>query len=44
LDEEPAIIVGEPNATMELTLQDNQLTSKHRVLSSKLQLRIEWRA
>ena len=43
LDKEPAIIVREPDATMQPTLQDNQLMSKHRVLSFKPQLRLEWR-
>src|SRR6202158_5231146 len=42
LDKEPAIIVREPDATMQPTLQDNQLMSKHRVLSFKPQLRLEW--
>src|SRR5260370_4453124 len=32
-----------PDATMQPTLQDNQLMSKHRVLSFKPQLRLEWR-
>src|SRR5205807_4450801 len=40
---EPAIIVREPDATMQPTLQDNQLLSKHRVLSFKPQLRLERR-
>jgi hypothetical protein len=43
LDKEPAIIVREPDATMQPTRQNNQLMSKHRVLSFKLQLRFEWR-
>jgi hypothetical protein len=43
LDEEPAIIVREPYATMQSTPQDDQLMSKHRVLSFKPQLRLEWR-
>src|ERR1700686_4580513 len=43
LDKEPALMVGEPDATMQPTLQDNQLMSKHRVLSFKPQLRLEWR-
>ena len=43
LDKEPAIMVREPDATMRPTFQDNQLMSKHRVLSSKPQLRLEWR-
>src|SRR5258707_86331 len=33
----------EPAATMQPTPQDNQLMSKHRVLSFKPQLRLEWR-
>jgi hypothetical protein len=40
---EPALMVREPDATMQPTLQDNQLLSKHRVLSFKPQLRLEWR-
>jgi len=36
-------MVGEPNATMEPTLQDDQLMSKHRVLGFKPQLRLEGR-
>src|SRR5260370_16733876 len=36
-------MVREPDATMQPTLQDNQLMSKHRVLSFKQQLRLEWR-
>src|SRR6202045_4044552 len=43
LDKEPAIMVREPDATMQPTPQDNQLLSKHRVLSFKPQLRLEWR-
>jgi hypothetical protein len=43
LNEEPAIIVREPDATMQTTPQDNQLMSKHRVLHLKPQLRLEWR-
>jgi hypothetical protein len=43
LDQEPAIIVREPDATMQPAPQDNQLMSKHRVLSFKPQLRLEWR-
>jgi hypothetical protein len=44
LDKEPAIMVREPDATLQLAPQDNQLMSKHRVLSLKPQLRPEWRA
>src|SRR3954454_6810289 len=36
-------MVGEPDATRQPTPQDNQLMSKHRVLSFKPQLRLEWR-
>src|SRR5260370_24094790 len=43
MDKEPEIIVRKPDATMQPTLQDNQLMSKHRVLSFKPQLRLEWR-
>src|SRR5450631_3519852 len=43
LDKEPAIMVREPDATRQPTLQDNQLMSKQRVLSLKPQLRLEWR-
>src|SRR5258705_5400473 len=43
LDKEPAIIVRQPDATMQPAPQDNQLISKHRVLGLKPQLRLEWR-
>src|SRR5258707_7326811 len=36
-------MVREPDATMRPAPQDNQLMSKHRVLSFKPQLRLEWR-
>jgi hypothetical protein len=36
-------MVREPDATMQPTPQDNQLMSKHRVLSLKPQFRFEWR-
>jgi hypothetical protein len=36
LDKEPAIVVREPDAAMQPTPQDNQLMSKHRVLSLEL--------
>jgi hypothetical protein len=39
--QEPAVMVRQPDATMQPTLQDNQLMSKHRVLSFKPQLRLE---
>jgi hypothetical protein len=37
-------MVRQPDATMQATPQDNQLMSKHRVLSLKQQLRLEWQA
>src|SRR6267154_6632708 len=40
---EPAIIVREPDATMQPTPQNNQLMSKHGVLSLKPQRRLQWR-
>src|SRR3977135_671616 len=43
MDKEPSIMVREPDATMQPAPQDNQLMSKHRVLSLKPQLRLEWR-
>jgi hypothetical protein len=43
LDKEPAIMVREPDATMQPAPQDNQLMSEHRVLGFKPQLRLEWR-
>jgi hypothetical protein len=36
-------MVREPDATMQPTPHDNQLMSKHRVLSLKPHLRLEWR-
>jgi hypothetical protein len=36
-------MVREPDATMQPTPQENQLMSKHRVLSLKPQLQLEWR-
>jgi hypothetical protein len=36
-------MVRQPDAAMQSTPQDNQLMSKHRVLSFKPQLRLEWR-
>jgi hypothetical protein len=43
LDKEPAVVVPKPDATTQPAPQDNQLMSKHRVLSFKPQLRLEWR-
>jgi hypothetical protein len=42
LDKEPTIMVLEPDATVQRAPQDNQLMSKHSVLSLKPQLRLEW--
>jgi hypothetical protein len=36
-------MVRQPDATMQPTPQDDQLMSKHRVLSFKPHLRLEWR-
>ena len=43
LDKEPAIMVRQTDATMQPTPQDNQLMSKHRILSLKPHLRLERR-
>src|SRR6476619_2936702 len=43
LDKEPAIAVCESNTATQIAPQNNQLMSKHRVLSFKPQLRFEWR-
>jgi len=43
LDKEPPIMVRQPDATRQPAPQDDQLMSKHRVLSFKPQLRLEWR-
>src|SRR5216683_2121377 len=43
LDKEPAIMVREPDATMQPAPQDNQLMSKHLVLSLEPHLRLERR-
>ncbi|MCA6113166.1 hypothetical protein [Bradyrhizobium cenepequi] len=43
LNEEPAIIAREPDATMQLTPQDNQLMSERRILCFKSALRLERR-
>src|SRR5712664_3349173 len=42
-DKEPPIIVRKPDATIEHAPNDIKLNSKHRVLSLKPQLRLEWR-
>src|SRR5674476_324713 len=43
LDKEPAIAVCELDTATQLAPQNNQLMSKHRVLSLKPHLRLEWR-
>src|ERR1700692_1170751 len=43
LDKEPAIMVRDRDATMQPAPQANQLMPKHRVLSFKPHLRLEWR-
>jgi hypothetical protein len=43
LDEEPSILVRQPDATLQPTPQDNQLMSKHRILRLKPALRLERR-
>src|SRR5260370_40934102 len=43
LDKEPAIMVREPDATMQPAPQDNQLMAKHLVLSLEPHLRLERR-
>ena len=42
LDKEQAIMVREPDATVQAAPQHIQLVSTHRVLSFKPQLRLEW--
>jgi len=43
LDKKAAIMVGEPDATMQPAPQDNQLMPKHRVLSRNFDLNGEAR-
>ena len=43
LDEEPAIIVGEPDPDPHLTAQNDQLMPERRILCFKPALRLEWR-
>jgi hypothetical protein len=43
LNQEQAVMVGEPYTTTAAALQDNQLMSKHRVLGFKPYPRLEWR-
>jgi hypothetical protein len=42
LDKEPAIVVRQPTPPLHLALQNNQLMSKHRILSFKSARRLEW--
>jgi hypothetical protein len=43
LDKEPAIMVRQPDATMQPTPQDDQLMSENSILRLKPALRLEWR-
>src|SRR5262245_56637583 len=43
LDQEPAILVRQPDAAAQLTCQNNQLMSKHRILGLKSAPRLAWR-
>jgi hypothetical protein len=43
LNEEPAVVVRETSPALQLTPQDRQLMSEHRILSLKPDLRLEWR-
>jgi hypothetical protein len=43
LHQEQTIVIRESDATLQPAPQDNQLMSKHGVLSFKPQLRLEWR-
>jgi hypothetical protein len=43
LDKEPAIVIRQPNPTMNLTPQNDQLMSERRILCLKPTLRLEWR-
>jgi hypothetical protein len=42
-DEEPAVVICEPSPAFQLTAQDDQLMSEHRILRLKPALRLEWR-
>src|SRR5665213_1356179 len=44
LDQEPAIVVREPDPAMHLAPQNDQLMSEHRILCLKPAFRLEWRA
>jgi hypothetical protein len=43
LDQEPAVIVRQPDPAMHLAPQNDQLMSEHSILSLKSALRLEWR-
>jgi hypothetical protein len=43
LNEEPAVVVREMSAALQLTTQDHQLMSERGILSLKPDLRLEWR-
>ena len=43
LDEEPAVIVREASPAFQFAKQDDQLMSKHSILSLKPDVRLEWR-
>jgi hypothetical protein len=42
LDQEPAVVVREPNPALHLTPQNDQLMSENRILCLKSALRLEW--
>ena len=43
LDQEPAVVVREPDPAMHLAPQNDQLMSEHRILCLKPAFRLEWR-
>ena len=43
LDQEPAVVVRQPDPALNLTPQYDQLTSETRILCFKPALRLEWR-
>jgi hypothetical protein len=43
LDQEPAVVVPQPDPALNLTPQYDQLTSESRILCLKPALRLEWR-
>jgi hypothetical protein len=44
LDQEPAIVVRQPDPALHLTPQNDQLMSENRILCLKSALRLEWRS